>query len=90
MGFLLLGIVVIVSLVLAVGAWRGYEAELRRNSGHKSPIDPFTEIPLGDSSLAVDTTHSHASHHGDFGCGGSHHIGCDSGGHGCFDGGGHH
>jgi hypothetical protein len=88
-GFLLLGIVLIVSLVLALRAWRGYEAEIRRNSGERSPIDPFPEIPLGDSG-SVDTAHSHISHHSDFGCGDPHHGGCDAGGHGGFDGGGHH
>jgi hypothetical protein len=88
-GFVLLAIVVLVSVALAVWGLRSYEAELRRKPNGGDSIDPLTFTPVGDPSSSLDTQ-SQPSHHGEFGCGDSHHSGCDFGGHGGFDGGGHH
>ena len=85
MGFVFLAIIVIVSLLLAVRAWKSYEAEVRRNPSG-SAIDPLTFAPIEDLS----SSHTQSLQHGDFGCGGAHHSGCDPGGHGGFDGGSHH
>jgi hypothetical protein len=90
MGIILLVIVVLVALVLTVGAWRRYEAELRRTPGVTSGgdgTDPLLFEPFEDSARHGIASHPGSSHHGDFGCGDSHRGACDVGGHGGFNGG---
>jgi hypothetical protein len=87
MGFILLGVLVLVSIALVIRGWRNYEAELRKTPNSGDSTYPFAAV--GDAGPITQATIGHSTHHGDFGCADSHHGGCDSGGHG-FDGGGHH
>ena len=97
MGILLLVVVVLVSLLLTVRAWRSYEAAARRNPGDRDSSDSIGEIPgepFIDFRSSNDIAPTHLPHHGSPDCAMSH-SGCDTG-HGGFDGGhvgfgaGHH
>ena len=94
MGILLLVIVVLFSLVMAARAWKSYEVELRR--GSRAPdtgevVDAFLFSDAGEAGSSCHPSSSHSPHHVDLSCTDSHHAaGCDIGGHGGFDGGGHH
>jgi hypothetical protein len=90
MGLLLLGIVVFASLVLSVRAWRGYEAEVRRdpNLGGDTSVDASPFLALGQPNSAESISGSQVSHHND--CSAGQVDGCDFGGHAGFHGGGHH
>jgi hypothetical protein len=86
MGIVLLVVVVLISIVLTVRAWKGYATELRKNMSTGNRSDSFDPLPFADSS-STETSIVHPSLHGDFSCGESHHSPCDVGGHGGFDAG---
>jgi len=98
MGIVLVVLVVLALIAVTVPVWKGYESELRRNSNTPSAsdsVDAMLFSESGDPDPASHTTASHSPHHPDLGCADSHHAtGCDFGGHvgghGGFDGGGHH
>jgi hypothetical protein len=94
MGIVLVVLVVLALIAVTVPVWKGYESELRRNSSTPSASDSVDTMVFSDAvgpSPAIHTSTSHAPHHPDLGCPDSHHTtGCDVGGHGGFDRGGHH
>jgi hypothetical protein len=99
MGILLVVVVVLGLIAIAAPVWKGYEAELRRNPRNSSTNDSVDAILLADAGDPGSSGHgpsghastTHSLHHVDLGCTDSHHAaGCDVGGHGSFDGGGHH
>jgi hypothetical protein len=92
------GLYVIAVLAVLIGLLVSIRRDRRRPRKHSetyTPLDASPFDPIGDPGSPETTSHS--AHHSDFGCGDTHHTGCDvgghggfDGGHGGFDGGGHH
>jgi hypothetical protein len=82
------GLEVVVWLAVLIGLLVSIRRD-RRRTPERVKTDGFFDAtsldPIVDAGSHEVTSHS--SHHGDSGCGDTHHSGCDVGGHSGFDGG---